>query len=75
MKDGTEGFSTPSERLVEYARQACRDRGVGSVRLDCAVRPGLCAVYERMGFERVKISEIHAPRLGWVKLAYYKLDV
>ena len=65
-----------SERLMTYAVEKCRERGISELRLDCdAGRPKLCAVYERMGFVLEKVQQIQTKRLGTVDLAYYKLDI
>lgn len=48
-----------AQALLEFARSEANARGRAWLRLDCADRPALRAVYERFGFQYRDTREVH----------------
>ncbi len=59
-----------SSRLLDWAKVRTRDIGRKFLRLDCELRPKLCAIYEKNGFRK------HSERqVGPYCVARYECDV
>jgi len=64
-----------ARKLIFHAASLCKEKGVGSIRLDCdAHRPSLRAFYENAGFALLEEKSFVTPRLGTVDCALYRLD-
>ena len=62
--------------LIGHVAGLCRERGIGTLRLDCAAdRPALRRVYERLGFVPAGEKELETKRLGRICVALYTLDI
>lgn len=60
-----------AEKLIEYAKVVCRDKGIKALRLDCdSHRDGLCKFYEKAGFKLVEIK-----RIGTFDCAMYEMEI
>jgi len=51
--------------FIAFAEAATREAGRPLLRLDCALDERLCAVYERLGFQRLDIVEPEPGLISW----------
>ena len=65
------------EAMLARAAALCREKGVPMLRLDTDPhRPGLCALYERVGFQRVDVRQVYAQFIGaTIDVARYEMEV
>ena len=59
-----------ADKMINWAKSYAKEIGMAFLRLDCEIRPRLCALYERNGF--IKHSERH---IGAHLVARYEINV
>ncbi len=53
-----------STRMLDWAKQRARELDLDYLRLDCAIRPKLCALYERNGFVKLREKQVGPYRVA-----------
>lgn len=63
-----------SEKIIEYAKQLCMEKGIHCLRLDCDPnRQRLCDFYEKVGFVLKEVKKFKLNTIGEIDCVMYEL--